>query len=89
MSIIPFDQRDGHIWMNGKVIPWKDAHVHVLTHGLHYGSSVFEGERAYNGKIFKSKEHTQRFRKSANIMDFDLPAAVINMCALLPFVVPK
>ena len=73
MSIIPFDQRDGHIWMNGKVIPWKDAHVHVLTHGLHYGSSVFEGERAYNGKIFKSKEHTQRFRKSANIMDFDLP----------------
>ena len=73
MSIIPFDQRDGHIWMNGKVIPWKDAHVHVLTHGLHYGSSVFEGERAYNGKIFKSKEHTERFRKSANIMDFDLP----------------
>ncbi len=73
MSIIPFDQRDGHIWMNGKVIPWKDAHVHVLTHGLHYGSSVFEGERAYNGKIFKTKEHTQRFRKSANIMDFDLP----------------
>ena len=73
MSIIPFDQRDGHIWMNGKVIPWKDAHVHVLTHGLHYGSSVFEGERAYNGKIFKSKEHTQRFRKSAQIMDFDLP----------------
>ncbi len=73
MSIIPFDQRDGHIWMNGKVIPWKDAHVHVLTHGLHYGSSVFEGERAYNGKIFKSKQHTERFRKSANIMDFDLP----------------
>ena len=73
MSIIPFDQRDGHIWMNGKVIPWKDAHVHVLTHGLHYGSSVFEGERAYNGKIFKSKEHTERFRKSASIMDFDLP----------------
>lgn len=73
MSIIPFDQRDGHIWMNGKVIPWKDAHVHVLTHGLHYGSSVFEGERAYNGKIFKTKEHTQRFRKSAQIMDFDLP----------------
>ena len=73
MSIIPFDQREGHIWMNGKVIPWKDAHVHVLTHGLHYGSSIFEGERAYNGKIFKSKEHTQRFRKSAQIMDFDLP----------------
>ena len=73
MALIPFDQRDGHIWMNGKVIPWKDAHVHVLTHGLHYGSSVFEGERAYNGTIFKTKEHTQRFRKSAQIMDFDLP----------------
>jgi len=73
MSIIPFDQREGSIWFNGKIIPWKDAKVHVLTHGLHYGSSVFEGERAYKGKIFKSKEHTQRFRKSANIMDFDLP----------------
>jgi branched-chain amino acid aminotransferase len=88
MSIIPFDQRDGHIWMNGKVIPWKDAHVHVLTHGLHYGSSVFEGERAYNGKIFKSKEHTQRFRKSANIMDFDLPFTDDEI-ALLLSVVPK
>ncbi len=73
MSIIPFDQRDGHIWFNGEIIPWKDAKVHVLTHGLHYGSSVFEGERSYGGKIFKSKEHTQRFRKSANLMDFDLP----------------
>ena len=73
MAIIPFDDRDGVIWFNGKIIPWRDAKVHVLTHGLHYGSSVFEGERAYNGKIFKSKEHTERFRKSANIMDFDLP----------------
>jgi branched-chain amino acid aminotransferase len=73
MSIIPFDQREGSIWFNGKVIPWKDAKMHVLTHGLHYASSVFEGERAYGGKIFKSKEHTQRFRKSAQIMDFDLP----------------
>jgi branched-chain amino acid aminotransferase len=73
MAIIPFDDRDGVIWFNGKIIPWRDAKVHVLTHGLHYGSSVFEGERAYNGKIFKTVEHTQRFRKSANIMDFDLP----------------
>jgi len=73
MSIIPFDEREGSIWFNGKMVPWKDAKVHVLTHGLHYASSVFEGERAYAGKIFKSKEHTQRFRKSANIMDFDLP----------------
>ena len=73
MSIIPFDEREGSIWFNGKMVPWKDAKIHVLTHGLHYASSVFEGERAYAGKIFKSKEHTQRFRKSANIMDFDLP----------------
>jgi branched-chain amino acid aminotransferase len=73
MSIIPFDKRDGVIWFNGEIIPWQEAKVHVLTHGLHYGSSVFEGERAYGGKIFKSKEHTERFRKSAQIMDFDLP----------------
>ena len=73
MSIIPFDKREGVIWFNGDIVPWKDAHVHVLTHGLHYGSSVFEGERAYAGKIYKSKEHTKRFRKSAQIMDFDLP----------------
>jgi branched-chain amino acid aminotransferase len=73
MSIIPFDKREGVIWFNGEIVPWNEARVHVLTHGLHYGSSVFEGERAYGGKIFKSKEHTQRFRKSAQIMDFDLP----------------
>jgi branched-chain amino acid aminotransferase len=73
MSIIPFDQREGSIWFDGKVVPWKDAKIHVLTHGLHYASSVFEGERAYAGKIFKSKEHTARLRKSANLMDFDLP----------------
>ncbi len=75
MAGIPFDQRDGYIWFNGEIVPWKEAQVHVLTHGLHYGSSVFEGERAYQGKIFKTKEHTERFRKSANIMDFDLPFA--------------
>jgi branched-chain amino acid aminotransferase len=73
MSIIPFDKREGVIWFNGDIIPWQNAKVHVLTHGLHYGSSVFEGERAYNGKIFKSAEHTKRLRNSANIMDFDLP----------------
>jgi branched-chain amino acid aminotransferase len=73
MSIIPFDKREGVIWFNGNIIPWQDAKVHVLTHGLHYASSVFEGERAYGGKIFKTKEHTQRLRNSANIMDFDLP----------------
>jgi branched-chain amino acid aminotransferase len=73
MSIIPFDQRDGVIWFNGRIVPWKEAKIHVLTHGLHYGSCVFEGERAYGGVIFKSREHTLRFRKSAEIMDFEIP----------------
>ncbi len=73
MTIIPFDKRQGTIWFNGQLVQWQDAKVHVLTHGLHYGSSVFEGERAYAGKIFKSKEHTERFRTSANILDFDIP----------------
>ena len=61
MSIMPFDDRDGFIWMNGEVIPWRDTKTHVISHGLHYASLVFEGERAYNGKIFKSLEHTNRF----------------------------
>jgi branched-chain amino acid aminotransferase len=80
MSVIPFDKREGTIWFNGELVKWQDAKVHVLTHGLHYGSSVFEGERAYGGKIFKSKEHTRRFRNSAQLMDFDIPFSddVIN-----------
>ena len=58
MSIIPFDDRDGFIWMDGQIIAWRDAKTHVLTHGLHYASCVFEGERAYGGKVFKSREHS-------------------------------
>ncbi len=73
---LPFDQRDGFIWMNGKMLPWKEAHVHVLTHGLHYGSSVFEGERAYGGKIFKDREHTERFHRSAELLGFTIPYSV-------------
>lgn len=76
MSIIPFDQRDGVIWFNGEIVPWKDAKIHVLTHGLHYGSCVFEGERSYDGLIFKSREHSERFHKSAEIMDFKIPYSV-------------
>ena len=76
MSIIPFDQREGSIWFNGEIVPWKDAKIHVLTHGLHYGSSIFEGERAYAGKIFKSREHSVRLHNSAKIMDFELPYSV-------------
>lgn len=68
MSIIPFDERDGTIWINGEMVPWKDAKIHVLSHGLHYASSVFEGERMYNGTIFKSREHSERFHKSAELI---------------------
>lgn len=81
MAGIPFDQRDGWIWFNGEIVPWKDAKVHVLTHGLHYGSSVFEGERAYDGVIFKSTEHSIRFKKSAEIMDFEIPYSVEELNA--------
>ena len=68
-----FDNRDGWIWMNGSFVPWKEATSHVVNQGLHYASSVFEGERAYNGKIFKSKEHTQRLFRSAEIMGIKIP----------------
>ncbi len=73
MEIAPFDNRDGYIWMNGDFIHWNDAKCHVITQGLHYASAVFEGERAYNGKIFKSKEHTQRLYKSAEIVGIKIP----------------
>ena len=73
---IAFDQRDGFIWMNGEMSPWADTKVHVLTHGLHYGSCVFEGERAYNGTIFKLREHTERLFYSSNELGFELPYSV-------------
>ncbi|HYA80325.1 MAG TPA: branched-chain amino acid aminotransferase [Methylocystis sp.] len=76
MSLPPFDQRDGHIWLDGALVPWREAKLHVLSHGLHYGSSVFEGERAYGGVIFKSREHTERFHRSAEILDFKIPYSV-------------
>ena len=72
-AVIPFDRREGVIWMNGEIVPWTDARTHVLTHGLHYGSCVFEGERAYNGKIFKTVEHTDRLYASAALMDMVVP----------------
>jgi branched-chain amino acid aminotransferase len=76
MASIPFDQLDGFIWMNGSLIPSREAKTHVLTHGLHYGSSVFEGERAYGGVIFKSREHSERFHQSAELLDFVIPYSV-------------
>lgn len=63
-----FEDRDGWIWKDGEFLPWREANIHVLTHGLHYASSVFEGERAYNGKIFKSRQHSERLIKSADIL---------------------
>jgi len=72
----PFDDRDGWIWMDGKLVPWREAEVHVLTHAMHYASSVFEGQRAYNGEIFKLDEHSQRLRRSASMLGFELPWSV-------------
>ncbi|MBT9289206.1 branched-chain amino acid aminotransferase [Prosthecodimorpha staleyi] len=73
---LPFDQLDGVIWYDGHFVPWKDAKVHVLTHGLHYGSCVFEGQRAYGGVVFKQTEHHERLHNSAEILGFKLPYSV-------------
>jgi len=79
MENIPYDKRDGKIWLDGKLIDWKDAKLHVLTHGLHYASSVFEGERVYNGKIFKLTEHSERLVYSASRMGFKIPYSVSDI----------
>jgi branched-chain amino acid aminotransferase len=72
-DVIPFDKREGSLWFDGKFVPWHDAQIHVLTHGLHYASSVFEGERMYSGRIYKLEEHTARLFKSAKILDMEIP----------------
>ena len=71
-----YDDRDGKIWMDGALIDWRDANVHILTHAMHYASSVFEGERAYNGKIFKSRAHSARLIQSGKLIDFDIPYSI-------------
>ena len=76
MNSIPYDKRDGKIWLDGSLVEWKDAKLHVLTHGLHYASSVFEGERVYNGEIFKLTEHSERLVYSASRMGFEIPYSV-------------
>ncbi len=76
MALIPYDDRDGYIWMDGSFVPWRDAKVHVLTHALHYASSVFEGERAYGGRIFRSRDHSERLHRSASLLGFDIPFGV-------------
>lgn len=76
MALLPFDDRDGYIWMDGQLLPWNEAKVHFLTHALHYGTQVFEGERAYNGQIFKSREHSERLANSAKIIHMDFSYTV-------------
>ena len=86
---VPFDQRSDLIWFDGKLLPTHDAKVSVLTHGLHYASCVFEGERAYGGEVFKSTEHSERLKRSANILDFEIPYSVADIDAAKRLVLEK
>jgi len=86
---VSFDKIDGVIWYDGKLVPWAAANVHVLTHGLHYASCVFEGERAYGGKIFKSTQHSERLRNSGRILDFEIPWSVAEIDAAKQLVIDK
>lgn len=81
MAFVPFDDRDGWIWFDGEFVPWREAKTHVLTHGLHYGSSVFEGERMYGGEIFKLTAHSERLNRSAELLDFEIPYSVAEIDA--------
>jgi branched-chain amino acid aminotransferase len=78
---VSFDNIDGVIWYDGKLVPWRDANVHILTHGLHYASCVFEGERAYGGEVFRSTAHSERLKNSARILDFEIPYSVAEIDA--------
>jgi branched chain amino acid aminotransferase (EC 2.6.1.42) len=80
-DLVPFDDRDGWIWFNGEFVPWREAKLHVLTHGLHYASCVFEGERCYEGRIFKSSEHSQRLIDSGRMLGFEVPYTVAELDA--------
>ncbi len=76
MQSAPYHDRDGHIWMDGEFVDWRAAKVHVLTHSLHYGSGVFEGDRAYDGEIFELNAHSQRLLNSANLLGYEIPFTV-------------
>ena len=89
MAAQSYDRLEGVIWYDGKLVPWSEATAHVLTHGLHYASAVFEGERAYGGQIFKNKEHAERLKRSANVLDFDVPYSVGEIMAAKQLVVDK
>ena len=82
-GVIPFDDRDGFIWYDGELLPWRDAKIHVLTHGLHYGSCVFEGERVYGGKVFKLAEHTERLLVSGDILGMTIPYSAAEIDAAI------
>lgn len=79
MDFVPFHDRDGWIWLDGDFVPWREAQTHVLTHALHYGSSVFEGERMYAGEIFRLTEHSERLHRSAGLLDFEIPFSVAEI----------
>jgi branched-chain amino acid aminotransferase len=85
----PFDKRPGVIWYDGKLVPWADANLHVLSHGLHYASCVFEGERAYGGEIYKCTEHSERLKASAVMLDFEIPYSVAEIDAAKRLVLEK
>jgi branched-chain amino acid aminotransferase len=76
MALLPYDDRDGWIWLDGQFVPWRDAKVHILTHGLHYASAVFEGARMYGGEIYKLREHSERLHRSAGFLDLEVPYSV-------------
>jgi len=81
MNLIPFDDRDGVIWFDGEFVPWRDAKIHVLSHGLHYASCVFEGARLYNGQVFKLTAHSERLVRSAELLDMPMPFSVAELDA--------
>jgi branched-chain amino acid aminotransferase len=89
MAAQSYDRLEGVIWYDGKLVPWNEANLHVLSHGLHYASCVFEGERAYAGKVFKSTEHSERLKRSANILDFEIPYSVAEIDAAKQLVLDK
>ena len=89
MAAQSYDRLEGVIWYDGKLVPWDQANLHVLSHGLHYASCVFEGERAYGGKIFKSTEHSERLKRSAGILDFEIPFSAVEIDAAKKLVVDK
>ncbi len=89
MTLIPYDDRDGVIWFDGALRPWRDARLHVLSHALHYASAVFEGEGVYGGKIYKLTEHSERLHTSAGVLGFEIPYTVAEIDAACDGVVAK